>query len=231
MIGVFYHVGQTEGSDWQRLYQEQMHTIVSCGLYQKANFIHIGVNGEKELPFVLDKCVVYYNDESNWGSEAQTLHELWNFCDRTVPQSKVLYLHTKGTTWHNREDDFGKNVDYHVNGWRLLMEYFNIHRWSDCCSLLDNHDCVGCEWSYDGVLYGQNKYDESPTGYYRGNFWWSKSDYIKTLDPNFLYEGGDAQRFQSERWIGTNNPNHYNMKSVNVQNLYLNDYLPTDYMD
>ena len=230
MIGIFYHVGQIIGSNWEILYQEQMHSLVSSGLYKKASFIHIGVNGSMILPFVMDKCIVHYNHESNWNSEAQTLNSLWDFSNSTNVPFKVLYLHTKGTMWNHRTDDHGKSVNFRSNAWRLLMEYFVIHRWRDCVECLDDYDSVGCEWSQDGTLYGIEKYVETD-GYYRGNFWWSKTDYIKRLDPQFLYEGGVAQRYQSEQWIGTKNPNYYNFKSVNVPNLYLNEYLPTDYMD
>ena len=44
-IAIFYHVGQF--GNWERLFQEQINSLVVSGLYHICDFIHIGVNGDE----------------------------------------------------------------------------------------------------------------------------------------------------------------------------------------
>ena len=107
-IAVFYHLGQF--GQWERLFQEQMNSLVISGLYHTSSFVHIGVNGREPLPMILDKFKVVYND--NKVLEADTLNQLWEFC-KTHPDYRVMYFHTKGSTQENTNNRF--NVDK----WRL----------------------------------------------------------------------------------------------------------------
>ena len=59
-IAIFYHVGQIEGSRWEDLYQQQIHTLVSSGLYSHCEHFHIGINGGYDLPFVLPKSKIKF---------------------------------------------------------------------------------------------------------------------------------------------------------------------------
>jgi len=234
-IAIFYHVGQIEGSRWEELYQQQIHTLVSSGLYSQCEHFHIGINGGYDLPFVLPKSKIKFNVAEQWDCEAETLKAMWKFAHRETDWN-ILYFHTKGNTWHLRTEEMDKKINFNVNAWRYFMEYHTIHKWKICQHYLNYYDTVGCDLTQDGVLYHGEQINsntqESTFPYYRGNFWWAHSNYIETLNPDFLYDNtNDAKRYQSERWIGSGDADMYSLKNTGLTNLYLETFLPTDYMD
>ncbi len=95
------------------------------------------------------------------------------------PGINVLYLHTKGVS-HNSTP----NV---IIDWTDFMLY-SLTEYHDLCSLLlHTYDTVGCNYS------------SSPYPHYSGNFWWSKTDYIKSLKEIPI----NALRHDCEWWILT----------------------------
>ncbi len=78
----------------------------------------------------------------------------------------VLYIHTKGVKHYNRD------INVNVTDWVNYMIYFNIQKHDTCIKSLSEYDTVGVNL--------QEK-EDIPL-HYSGNFWWSKSSYIKTLD-------------------------------------------------
>jgi len=222
-IAVFYHLGQF--GQWERLFQEQMNSLVVSGLYQATSFIHIGINGKDPIPLQLDKFKLHYNN--NQILEADTLKSLYDFCLEN-PEYRVLYFHTKGSTQENTKNRF--NVDK----WRLYLEYFNIHHWKKCIQKLKEYDTVGTEYSYETGLINQNtgvtEWESNP--HYAGNYWWANARYISSLDPAYLYDDDKGwTRYRSEFWIGTGNPNKYSFYQTNCFDKYQDSqYLPTDYV-
>jgi hypothetical protein len=109
------------------------------------------------------------------------------------------------------------------------MESYVIRGWRDCIRHLDTYETCG-------VLYRNKAYYKPNTpdytvldaNYYDGNFWWATSDYIATLDPNYLYTSDTPWlRGKSELWIGTQKPNAYVMRDIE----YINPYLDCDFGD
>jgi len=222
-IAVFYHLGQF--GQWERLFQEQMNSLVISGLYHAASFVHIGVNGNDKLPMNLEKFRVVYNN--NQILEADTLSSLHSFCKENSDY-RVFYFHTKGSTQESTNNRF--NVDK----WRLYLEYFNIHRWKDCIAKLKNYDTVGTEFSFETGLINQStgitEWENNP--HYAGNYWWANGSYINRLDVSYLYnqEKGWA-RYRSEFWIGTGNPKKFSFYQTQCFDKYQDSqYLPTDYV-
>ena len=74
-----------------------------------------------------------------------------------------LYLHTKGVT---------RVGNIFVESWVNYMCYFDIYKYKICIDLLDTNDTVGVNL--------QDKAGEEC--HYAGNFWWSKSNYIRKLE-------------------------------------------------
>jgi len=219
-IAVFYHIYQE--NNWKELYDEQINSLINSGIYEKCDFIHIGINGDQELPFILDKMIIHYNEDKIL--EANTLQKLWEF-SKDNQDYKVLYFHSKGVT-HSKEDYYFK-----VNSWRIYLEYFVIHNWKQCIEDLNSYDCVGAEWEkqskffdYDlqDFVYGHNPH-------YSGNFWWANTSYISNLDLNYIYNDEKGlTRWRSEFWIGTNNPNYKCYHNSNKL-LYEFNYSPNYY--
>lgn len=179
-IAIFYHVYQY--GNWSNLVREQLDLLFSSGLYDACSFIHIGINGASEFPFSDPKYQIRYNPEP-WTEETPTLVSLSEFCQPNNNWA-VLYLHTKGVT-----QPIPETAD-----WRRAMEYFCVERWKDCLEQLGSHDTTGCLFM-DECYYGFYPH-------YSGNFWWSRSEYVKTLDNSYLLTGIRQNR---EFWIGTGN--------------------------
>lgn len=100
-------------------------------------------------------------------SETRTINILHRFCE-VNPNKNILYLHTKGVSYDKKIDNGShKNID----DWRNMMLYFLIERGTQCHQLLEKYDTVGCN------------YLTNPDHHYSGNFWWAKSDFIRTLTP------------------------------------------------
>ena len=75
------------------------------------------------------------------------------------------------------------------------MEYFLIEQWEKCINILDDgYDCCGINYQqHTGTISGKLKL----IMIFNGNFFWVKSNYIKKLDKNFLFE----HRYSAENWI------------------------------
>lgn len=211
-IAVFYHVGQF--GDWKRLFHEQVNSLVISGLYHAADFIHIGVNGEEELPLNFPKFKVNYNE--NKILEADTIKALYDFC-KINPEHKVLYFHTKGSTQENTSRIFS------VNKWRYYLEYFTIHEWRECIRVLNEYDTAGTEYLLETGLINQEtgNTEWENNKHYSGNYWWANSSYITKLDPNYLYRTDKGwDRYRSEFWIGTGDPKRYNFYNTDIFDKY-----------
>jgi glycosyltransferase involved in cell wall biosynthesis len=152
-IAIFYHVYQF--GDWVKLFNHQIVKLQQSGVYDEAEYIHIGVNGSWRMPYDLAKVNSVVRNK-NVKSEENTLADLYNFC-KNNPEWKVLYINMLGVT----------NPD--KNTLREYQEQFVIDNWMECVNKLDEYDCVGTQWTGD---------------HYSGNFWWANASYINKLELN-----------------------------------------------
>lgn len=210
-IAIFYHVLQT--GDWKNILEEQVVKMQQSGLYDAADYIHIGLNGHEDIPWAMPR-VNRIKRNPNVHLEADTMVDMWNFC-KANPDYKVMYIHAKGVT--HVDNPF-------VMAWRRYLEHFVIGKWKSCVSKLSNYDCVGTEWEYDAHI-GDTKL-VSP--HYAGNFWWATAEYISKLDTSFLFQDTGWIRWQAEFWIGTGDPRYFNFHSTN-QNKYGHLISPSEY--
>lgn len=219
-IAIFYHIGQL--NHWRDVYQEQLRKLFLSGLYDASQFIFCCINGNDPLPLPTpDKIISVRNN--NHTLEADTLKHMWDFAS-VNPGYKILYIHTKGVTW--AEDSGIGDV---TTKWRRFMEGYVIRRWKECVIHLDTHDTCGVLYK-DKAYYnpGTPDYTILDANYYDGNFWWATSDYIATLDPNYLYTSDTPWlRGKSELWIGTQKPNAHVMYNIE----YINPYHDCDFGD
>jgi hypothetical protein len=187
-IAIFYHTFQSGMTAF--IYQQQIHRLYASGLVKAADYMYIGVNGDKELFNIPPKANVIYN--KNWKEETETLVALKNFAYKN-PDYKILYFHLKG----------GSKQTLIADSWRLMMEYFVIDRWKECIDYLDEYDCVGQTFKPLGpTLWSDGSITQNTgLGCFCGNFWWANASYIQTLDHKYLETD---YRFDREFWIGTN---------------------------
>jgi hypothetical protein len=156
----------------------------TSGLLGQAK-LHLGVS---DIDFGLAEKIVPNCDvilfESGRRGELPTLIGMQKFL-ATHEDCYVLYFHTKCAS---RTDDLCEQ-------WRKCMTHHLIRNWQTCAASLDaGFDSVGCHWmtpeQYPGAV-------GSP--YWGGNFWWSKSQFLKTL-PMLPEQSPDW--YLPEAWIG-----------------------------
>ena len=182
-IHIFYHIGQL--NHWRFIVQEQLHSMFVSGLMSNSECLHVGVNGNQPIYGLPANSEVEYYSPELWAEETPTIKRLRDFC-RKNPNKKVLYIMTKGVT----------RVTPSSNSWRLYLEYYCVHLWKDCVRDLDEHDCVGALWRTPKL-----QTDAPP--HFSGNFWWTNSSYVNTLNDSMLESG---HRYDREFWIGSGSP-------------------------
>jgi hypothetical protein len=109
--------------------------------------------------------------------ELPTLRLMHDF-SLNSPNTKILYLHTKGITY------VGVLGYENVLDWINYMLHFLCTKSGDCLKLLDTHDTAGCNFS------------EGPKPHFSGNFWWANSSHLKKLDTGLL-----TDKMSAEWWV------------------------------
>jgi hypothetical protein len=205
-------------NNWEIIYDEQFSKILHSGLYEACELIHIGINSTDKinLPYELDKNKVTYNTIHQ--DEFDTLTSLYNFAKEN-PGYLIFYFYNKGVTHAN--EDYYK----HVNSWRLYLEYFNVLKWQENVKLLEEYECVGTEyldsktWEKMGIDFElSDYYEDTNISLFAGNFWWTTSEYISRLDPDYLNRNLKHHRLLGETWLHTKDPKFYNHHKCYVGN-------------
>lgn len=171
-------------NNWIEILYNLLNKIKCSGLYDNIDEIRCCILGNYENNKLFDdpkiKIIAQSDDLSLY--EVFTINKLYE--DSLIEDFKVLYIHTKGLN-HN-----GKNIC--VLDWVEYISHFNINNYDTCLKLLDNFDTVGVN-----LQVAHNKYL-----HYSGNFWWSKSSYIKKLEKCIYYSYNAPEFWITEKKIG-----------------------------
>lgn len=136
-----------------------------------------------------DLSKIFNNVARNVG-EDYTHKKMYDDCHRE--DQKVLYIHAKGiTSIINSLTVPGRTSKYRNRYyWRLFM-YNVITDWKKCVEALDSgYDTAGID------------YTDIPSAHYKGNFFWSKSEHIKTLsDPSTKDWWIDLKKEKNNEWL------------------------------
>jgi hypothetical protein len=171
---IFWHTYLV--NDYKVIVQDQMTKLFTSGLYDECEMIYVGINYHnidevdwfKSLLLNYSKFKVIVHPTND--GEFDTIKLLTNYCKNN--NCYVMYFHTKGVG--NKEFDVNSTL------WRMSMDYNIIYRFKECVRKLDNGvDAVGCNVRYN-----------THVGYhphFSGNYWWTTSDHIKTLNNEYLY--------------------------------------------
>ena len=138
---------------------------------------------KRELPGV---CVA----ECATGWEQVTLEKVHEFAQND--DGAIFYAHTKGA-WSRSEL---------ARQWRVSMTHDTVTRWQECVQALRQVEAAGPYW-----LKSWEPEHVDHDFFFAGNFWWARSDYVRTLDPV-----GVENRYQAEGWIGLKKPTVKNMR-------------------
>lgn len=114
--------------------------------------------------------------------EIPTIKLMWYFSNKYF-NTNILYLHTKGITY-----DKNSIIKKNVNDWTDYMLYYLVNKYHLPISLLNDYDSIGVNFNNMDSNGKLNKH-------WSGNFWWSKTNYIKTLNISNLRSKHDAEWF------------------------------------
>lgn len=190
--------------NWKEVFAQLVSDIKTSGLYDKIEKIRCVVltaNGISDELFQDPKIQLLSVHRNVNLYEIATLHPLYDHAQ--TEDFYVLYLHTKGVR-HN-------NTNPCVLDWVKYLSYYNIEQHEKCIEGLETNDTVGVNLIQD------------PCVHYSGNFWWSKSSHLRTLQ-KCVYNCYNSPEF----WITSGNGKFLNLASSGV-NHYTDLYPPSLY--
>lgn len=150
--------------------------------------------------------------------EGQTISMLYHDAKNSDKDYDICYVQNKGAV---------SGFTPHVANWRDLLNHYIINEWHNCVKHLQDNDLVGVsDRNCNNIMLS-------------GNFWWSKSKYIKRLpepfesqhymaDPNF-HPWGPSYRYAFEHWVTRANPKLFHIVETHVDHYseycFLEDFL------
>jgi hypothetical protein len=139
--------------------------------------------------------------------------EFKNYANQCSEIEYILYFHTKGTTHYD------KSTEISTRYWRHYLEYFNILRWKECVSKLDEgYDSCGAQ-----LLNGFYGY------HYSGTFYWMTTTLIQQIDTHYFSNDSKFGRFCIEALPGAVEHNAYSFCTIN-ENMYDTIIKPEKYI-
>ena len=192
-------------NNWKSVFNNIYSNIRNSGLYNIITCIKCNIlsTNEQDVLFFKDlndskvEILGIHNDLKM--NETHTINMLYEHASKE--DFYVLYLHTKGVK-HN-------DTNINITDWVNYLIYFNIQRYDDSLFFLLDNDTVGVNLHMED--------DYAPT-HYSGNFWWSKSEYIRKLEKCVYALYISPEVWLTEKNIGkylclwNSNVNHYNTR-------------------
>jgi len=179
--------------DWKRSFEILVKSLYLSGLLEATEKIDLCVVSDTEMDtsVFLPKSSYHFMGLSELYERPSLLY-LRSLAEQDTEDVYYWYLHTKGLRW------FGSQREKNVLEWIQIMLYWNINLWEKAVSSLQH--------GYD--TYGTNLVDKiddkEVVKHYSGNFWWSKSSYLKTL-PSAI----ESHYNDPEFWIMKMTPNTF----------------------
>jgi len=215
-IFVFMHVCNL--NDGVKIFKKQLERVMNSKIYNDIKKIYVCWVGKYNNEVKTNSKIevkVLSDDITNY--EFLTINKIKEVINHYDKEYKVLYIHNKGT---NKSGN--SNV---IDSWKELMEYFLIDEGLYCVKGLEYFDTIGCNIinqsdNEDSKINPQHAY------HYSGNFWWSKSSYIKSLPFLQIEENNEyrkKKRYQCENWI-LSNINNKNIGIIYQDNTNIHPY-------
>jgi hypothetical protein len=198
---VFWHICGI--NNYKTVVEEQFNAIVSSKLIDEVDCIYITFLGKEktEIQWLLDKHVklVLQNFDTNLRHyERLCLMSLLAYAKDN--EANILYIHAKGVS---------KPYNKHVQSWRRMLEYFLIEKHKKCLELLSEYDVLGSLLARNGNQ--ERITNEKHKFHFSGNFWWSKTSYIRKLpslhQPHLVDLHKNSKYWLCETWILHPHPN------------------------
>lgn len=203
-INIFFHIFPINH------YQRLINFIFKKNerLFHLATNVFLSINGNSEVEFPSTGNVTTLRNQNLF--EFPTLYRIIAHTN-SHPLSYILYLHTKGVTYAEKNQC--------LDDWINYMLYFNVEQADECIDILNSHDTCGVDLRDD------------PAKHYSGNIWWARSDYIKMLKSPLDVDSPCGERHKCEFWICSGEGRHYEMHEteINVYERHFHRYPPELY--
>lgn len=162
-------------------------------------YLELGVVGapSRRWEFIETACNLLRPEviiEHDTGYEAPTLNRARQYA--MMHDGAILYAHTKGAA----------TVEPFRDRWRQSMLGRVVKPWRHNLEILaaNEADAVGCHWlteaEYPG-MFGPMTEPATDSGFFGGNFWLARCDYLRRLPPCEL-----GPRWVAESWVGEAHP-------------------------
>lgn len=203
-------------NEWEALVKEQISALAQSGLYEKMDALYISciVSKDEDTESIQNivgrkKCKIISKEYDGKKYEFPALDFIFNMSQKE--DFLVFYFHTKGISCSLSGNEKARK---NAIAWRKMMEYFNFEKYQVAINVLKSFDTYGaCIREYQS------------TTFYDGNFWWSKSSYIKTLPQ--ITEENRKNRYWAEHWICLKTVNRFSAFDVRcgLSAVFLPDFL------
>lgn len=174
-IVIFYHICAI--NNYKEIVRDQVRSLKKSGLVDVMSILYITILGKgiqdiitilEEEGISKEKYNILYQNIDIRMYEFPILDLMHSYAQTTVSEEYILYFHAKATS----QPDIS-SLDYICkDAARKCLEYFVIDHYKKCVSRLNQCDIIGT------LLY-----EEPSRRHFMGNFWWSKTSYIKKLPP------------------------------------------------
>lgn len=202
----FYHIFAV--NHWKQIFNEQISRLRDSGLFNVTDRIYISLIGsDSDKSYVLDligeKGEIIWNGANSDVFEFPALEALYIKCQKE--ECFVYYFHTKGSSnsketliWYKGKVSNLDQLKENSRLWRRMMEYWIFDRWKlAIASLQLGYNAYGC----------LKRYYSFETQYYGGNFWWTRSEHVKTRE--LISDKIRKSRYNAETWILSGGSNYY----------------------
>jgi hypothetical protein len=201
---IYFHI--CIAGEFERIITRIMDKLQNCGILQEINELRYIVLGKfpqrvHEIMRKYPKTKCRHANPSVKLYERITLHVLQADCQHMLNQAHILYLHSKGVSYHTVE--MKKTIDQWTD---TMLEGLTMYRHLCWRCLETGADAVG-SFKLSGFRLACGK--EMPN-HFSGNFWWSTSSHIAKL-------GNVGRKYHDpEMWIIGDQPN---VRAIVIDNL------------
>lgn len=216
---LYYHLYLSDDyGTWSSIFMEHMKGLEDKGILDILNEMHFTVitNSEKKAdifvrlqdmydtgipkivefvhnPYRNDVEMLNSIESPNSITENHTMKKIWEQSQSS--DMIMLYLHSKGITATKKALEFGDSTTFQkYYYWRQFLNWGVIEKGEQCYGAIahGNYDIAGVNFC------------ETPSKHFSGNFWWSKSDYIKKLpDPSTIEWWHELKAKSNDPWLRT----------------------------
>jgi hypothetical protein len=192
-VAAFYHVAAV--GNWKVVVAEQFRLLSAAEL----DTVHVSYVGcLNEAAYVTRTaaeagvCALIVRRDPQltvYETPAMKMIEAW--ANATSDAASILYFHTKGVSAPSAPNK---------QNWRQLMNYEVLVNWRQLVPNLDFFDVIGVNWR-----------NCPPIAHFCGNFWWARSDWVRSLTPFDKYyetplypsDWDTGRRLGCEFWISS----------------------------